>query len=70
MARPHAQGRTKKMIMRWLKRCVIREIHRAMTTDRAPATTTPTKPPPKPLDIQGSFGTPTRPSRRKSRDHL
>jgi len=33
MARRLAQGRTKKMIIRCLKRHVIREIHRAITTD-------------------------------------
>ena len=37
MARRLAEGRTKKMIMRCLKRHLIREVHRAITTDLAPA---------------------------------
>ena len=37
MARRLAEGRTKKMVMRCLKRHVIREVHRAITTDLAPA---------------------------------
>lgn len=37
MARRLGEGRTPKMIMRCLKRHVIREVHRAITTDLAPA---------------------------------
>ena len=37
MARRLAEGRSKKMVMRCLKRHLIREIHRAITTDLAPA---------------------------------
>jgi len=37
MARRLAEGRTKKMIIRCLKRHLIREVHRAITTDLAPA---------------------------------
>lgn len=37
MARRLAEGRTPKMIYRCLKRHVIREVHRAITTDLAPA---------------------------------
>jgi transposase len=37
MARRLAEGRSKKMIMRCLKRHLIREVHRAITTDLAPA---------------------------------
>jgi transposase len=37
MARRLAEGRTKKMVMRCLKRHLIREVHRAITADLTPA---------------------------------
>jgi transposase len=43
MARRLAQGRTPKMIIRCLKRHLVREVHRAITTDLTPTPTSATR---------------------------
>lgn len=40
MAKRRAQGRSDKAIMRCLKRYIIREVHRAITTDLNPPRST------------------------------
>jgi transposase len=56
MARRLAEGRTPKMVIRCLKRHVVREVYRAITTDLRIQQTSSSSHPQSLLDIQRSFG--------------